>query len=334
MKHTLSYTGIASLVLSTSLFAIERPTPVEAPKESGVEVQAPNKKEAIEMPKAKEAVAPAWLGVAGSPVTETLAAHIGTNEGVGVVLDIVSPEGPAAKAGLKIHDVITKIGDVEVHGMDDLRNAVANKKAGEDVDVDCISGGKTKKIKVTLGERPENLRMIIPGRQNNQRNMGGAFLLEPGKQLPEGMFRGLDDAERLKIERLMQGQMDDLRKQMKLLELDLNNVPQGQPGNVQRFELNLQDLMKNGGNAKFAGSVTMADEKGSVSLKMTDDGKEVEVKDATGKTLFAGPYETDVDKEAVPDDIRERIENLGLENNFNNGRLKLRLNGKDPLADE
>ena len=90
--------------------------------------------------------------------------------------------------------------------------------------------------------------------------------------------------------------------------------------------------MKNG-NAKFGGSITMADEQGSVSLKMTDDGKEVEVKDKNGKLLYAGPYETDIDKEAVPDEIRERIDRLGVENNFKGG-LRMRLNGKELFEDE
>lgn len=289
------------------------------------------------MPKAKAAEAQAWLGVAGSPVSDMLAAHIGTGNGVGVVLEIVSPDSPAAKAGLKMHDVIIKIGGEEVHGMEDLQAAVSKRKAGEDVDVDCISGGKAKQVKVTLGERPEHLPMLAPNEmQIPGRPIGRAFLFQPGQNLPDGMLRGLDEAERQKIEQLMQGQMQELRKNMRMLEFDLEDFPQvqpGQQGNMHRFEMNLQDLMKDG-NAKFAGSVTMADDQGSVSLKMTNEGKEVEVKDPSGKLLFAGPYETDVDKEAVPDDIRERIERLGVDKNFDNGRLKLRFNGKDPLADE
>ncbi|SHK02012.1 PDZ domain-containing protein [Rubritalea squalenifaciens DSM 18772] len=326
MKQILTLTGMTGLALSSSLFAIERPTPVEAPKESGVQVEAPGQKEAIEMPKAKEQQAAAWLGIAGSPVSETLASHIGTKLGVGITLDIVSPESPAAKAGLKAHDVITKLGGDEIKGMDDLRAAIAKHKAGEEVDVDIISGGKVNQVKVTLGERPANLPMIQP-----RAGFGaprGRFI-DPNN-LPQGMFQGLEDAEAKRLQDLMRNQMQQMRQQMQMLELDVQPGQQG--ADVKRFHLNLQDLMKNG-NAKFGGSITMADEQGSVSLKMTDDGKEVEVKDKNGKLLYAGPYETDIDKEAVPDEIRERIDRLGVENNFKGG-LRMRLNGKELFEDE
>lgn len=50
--------------------------------------------------------------------------------------------------------------------------------------------------------------------------------------------------------------------------------------------------------------------RGSLEMKTTEKGKEVIVKDPKGKLIFEGPWDTEQDKAAAPEDIRERIESM------------------------
>ena len=61
---------------------------------------------------------------------------------------------PAARAGLKNGDVITKFGDESVGSADELRRLVDSKQPGDKVELTVTRNGKTQTITVTLGTRP------------------------------------------------------------------------------------------------------------------------------------------------------------------------------------
>jgi putative serine protease PepD len=61
---------------------------------------------------------------------------------------------PAAKAGIKVGDVITAFGGTKVSSGDELRAAVAASKVGATVTVTYERGGTTHTAKVTLADRP------------------------------------------------------------------------------------------------------------------------------------------------------------------------------------
>lgn len=63
----------------------------------------------------------------------------------------VAPGGPAAKAGLQVGDVITKIGDIPVQDEGDLAVAMIKSRPGEKVAVQIYRGGKLQTVEVTLG---------------------------------------------------------------------------------------------------------------------------------------------------------------------------------------
>src|SRR5262249_46819013 len=53
----------------------------------------------------------AWLGISSREASEDLTAQLDLQPGVGLVVTNVGPDSPAAKAGLKKHDVLTGFGD-------------------------------------------------------------------------------------------------------------------------------------------------------------------------------------------------------------------------------
>ncbi|MGZ4332871.1 MAG: S1C family serine protease [Gaiellaceae bacterium] len=63
---------------------------------------------------------------------------------------------PAAKAGLKVGDVVTSFDGKTVSSADDLTAAVSAAKPGNTVNVTVRRGGSTKQLSVTLGVQPKS----------------------------------------------------------------------------------------------------------------------------------------------------------------------------------
>src|SRR5438270_7247634 len=71
--------------------------------------------------------------------------------GTGIVVAEVTPNGPAASAGLQVGDVITAIDGRAVKTGDDLVNDIAGRKPGSKANVTYVRGGKESKTSVTIG---------------------------------------------------------------------------------------------------------------------------------------------------------------------------------------
>jgi serine protease Do len=102
-----------------------------------------------------------WLGVKIQSVTEDLAESLGVSEGTGALVAGVTPDSPAAKAGLMTGDVIMKFDGKDVSSMRGLPRIVAQTAIGKQVDVEVVRKGEHKTFKVAVGrltdedEKPE-----------------------------------------------------------------------------------------------------------------------------------------------------------------------------------
>lgn len=84
----------------------------------------------------------------------------------GVMIRDVNKDGPAAKAGVKNGDRVTKIDNQDIPNMDMFLQTVEAKKPGDKVTLHVIRSGQEQDISVTLGEWPnmqENLIRQWPG---------------------------------------------------------------------------------------------------------------------------------------------------------------------------
>ena len=86
----------------------------------------------------------AYLGVAIDDSTSTAGARLAE----------VRAGTPAARAGLKSGDVITKVSGTSIGSADELRQLVDSKQPGDKVEVTVKRNGTTKTVTVTLGTRP------------------------------------------------------------------------------------------------------------------------------------------------------------------------------------
>jgi serine protease Do len=96
-------------------------------------------------------------------------------EGGAEITEVVSKESPAAKAGLKLGDIITKINDDKISDADDLYKAIGKYKPGEKVNVTYKREGKESTVTVELSEN----KQIRAFSWKNGDNNGFNFKMNP-----------------------------------------------------------------------------------------------------------------------------------------------------------
>lgn len=80
--------------------------------------------------------------------------YLGLPDRNGVIIDSVTPDSPAERAGLKPFDVIREVdGDLIVDN-DELIAKISSYMPGEKVDLEVFRKGRTLHMQATLGERP------------------------------------------------------------------------------------------------------------------------------------------------------------------------------------
>jgi len=96
-----------------------------------------------------------YLGVYIEELTPKMARTFGF-EGEGVLVNAAIDGSPAAEAGFKAGDIITRINDQPVTNPDELRFLVAGFKPGEKIEVTLFRDKQHKQLTVTLAELPDS----------------------------------------------------------------------------------------------------------------------------------------------------------------------------------
>jgi len=96
-----------------------------------------------------------WLGVKIQTVTGEIASALGVPENTGALVAAVTPDGPAAKGGLKPGDVIVTFDKESVATMRNLPRLVARAPIDQQVDVEVVRKGERKTLQVTVGRLSE-----------------------------------------------------------------------------------------------------------------------------------------------------------------------------------
>jgi len=98
-----------------------------------------------------------WLGISGMDVNKFVARRYNLPVEQGVLLAEVLNEGPARDAGLRVGDIVAKIGDSKVEGMKDLVGALSHLTIGDEVSVQFVRNGTSYETRLRLRETPEKL---------------------------------------------------------------------------------------------------------------------------------------------------------------------------------
>ncbi len=100
---------------------------------------------------------PVYLGAKFGAVTDPLAASFGLTSTLGLHVQEVAPDTPAAKAGLQMDDILLGIDRQQVRDLDQMRKILSVKQAGDTVKIVYFRHGKQVSGYLTLGTPPDLL---------------------------------------------------------------------------------------------------------------------------------------------------------------------------------
>jgi serine protease Do len=102
-----------------------------------------------------------YLGVDTENVTHDRLADLHLKEETGVEITMVDQDAPAAKAGLKDHDVILSINDQKIESEEQLRRVIREIPPGRTVTIGISRDGQPMTLKAQLAERTMDHGMNI-----------------------------------------------------------------------------------------------------------------------------------------------------------------------------
>ena len=97
-----------------------------------------------------------WLGVVIQEVNKDLAESFGLDKPAGALVAQVMQDGPAAKGGLQVGDVILSMNGQPIVMSADLPHLVGGLKAGAKASLEIIRDGKRQNLDLTVGALPED----------------------------------------------------------------------------------------------------------------------------------------------------------------------------------
>jgi len=245
-----------------------------------------------------------FLGVETSQVPDVVSEQLGMAKGLGLVVEYVVPNSPAASAGVQQNDILKMLNDQILIEPSQLRKLLQTFSEGTDVTLTILRKGQEQKItvKLTKKEMPQR-HSLMPG---GNHDMHWDFdetgdVGEQMKELKEQLKEQLGDAQRgiirgavIQAHEAAKRAREDARRAAREIRILSNDN-----GALKATKIDL-------GKAQ----IVFCDGKGEMKLENLNGKKLLTAKDPQGKLLFSGPVETKEDLDKVPADVRERYERL------------------------
>ena len=216
-----------------------------------------------------------FLGVITRPVEPELAAQLGLTEGLGLIVEEVVPDSPAATAGLQRHDVLKQIGDQLVANPAQLAALVRHFGKDAETAMVLVRKGQEQKLTVKIGERMMPERMPL----------GSGFPGGGGEFGSVGLLRARSSAD------------------------IFQEIGPGAPPEVRAREEQTSTTW-NTSSAK----VTLKDDSGEMEVRSENGKRTLIAKNAKGETVFNGPIDTDEQRRTIPEDFRKKLEQIDVSN--------------------
>ncbi|HWA24425.1 MAG TPA: PDZ domain-containing protein [Lacunisphaera sp.] len=234
----------------------------------------------------------AFLGVETMPVDPTVAAQLSLPRETGLAVRRVADGSPAASL-LQKHDILTKLDDQILVDMHQLSVLVRNHKAGDEVKLTYVRGGKESSVKAKLGEHEVPKLAMDDGRPmmeffnaNGPMGAGNFVFRSGGPGLP-----GMENHEAGDVMRLIGGD------RMNWFARPRVHIVKRQGGKA------ILDLPN--------GNFVFSDDEGSVEVNATEGKRDLTVKNKKGEVTFQGPINTPEDHKKLPPEVMARLEAIG-----------------------
>jgi serine protease Do len=244
-----------------------------------------------------------FLGVETSQVPTVVSEQLGLSKGLGLVVEYVVPDSPAAAAGIQQNDILKMLNDQILIEPSQLRKLLQTFSDGADVTLTILRKGQEQKVtvKLTKKERPQR-HSWAPGDKRD-----GHWDFDDTGDLGEQM-QGLKEQ--------LQEQLGAQRGIIRGAVMKAHEAARQAREDARRAAREIRILSKDNGILKATridlgnAQIVFSDDKGEMKLENVDGKKILTAKDPQGKLLFSGPVETKENRDKMPADVRERYEKL------------------------
>jgi serine protease Do len=244
-----------------------------------------------------------FLGVETSQVPTVVSEQLGLSKGLGLVVEYVVPDSPAAAAGIQQNDILKMLNDQILIEPSQLRKLLQTFSDGADVTLTILRKGQEQKVtvKLTKKERPQR-HSWAPGDKHD-----GHWDFDDTGDLGEQM-QGLKEQ--------LQEQLGAQRGIIRGAVMKAHEAARQAREDARRAAREIRILSKDNGILKATridlgnAQIVFSDDKGEMKLENVDGKKILTAKDPQGKLLFSGPVETKENRDKMPADVRERYEKL------------------------
>jgi len=244
-----------------------------------------------------------FLGVETAQVPTVVSEQLGLSKGLGLVVEYVVPDSPAAAAGIQQNDILKMLNDQILIEPSQLRKLLQTFSDGTDVTLTVLRKGQEQKVtvKLTKKERPQR-HSWAPGDKHDWH-----WDFDDTGDLGEQM-QGLKEQ--------LQEQLGAQRGMIRETVTKAHEAARRAREDARRAAREIRMLSKDNGTLKATridlgkAQIVFSDDKGQMKVENVDGKKIVTVKDPQGKLLFSGPVEAKEDRDKMPADVRERYEKL------------------------
>lgn len=293
MKTRPNIISAGGLLGALALCPLTPASAIEPPPETAKPPAAMLRGENRENPVASIREKAAFLGITTVDVPGMVADHLGLTDGSGVIVRTVFPGSPAEKSGIAVNDIITSLDGKPIADPEALSSALRDRKAGDSVEVALIHKGKSGMVEVTLGDTP-----------------GDATAQFEAEPLLDGIPKIHADRLRGLIEQNLQGL--NPRSLGAFPDEEFENAFRHMRERMNREFGDQRDPAPQGnrGGAGFSqnSTIRLMDGDGSVEIRSSGGDTQVKVLGKDNKLIWSGPWNTEADKDAAPEDVRERID--------------------------
>jgi serine protease Do len=244
-----------------------------------------------------------YLGVETSQVPTVVSEQLGLSKGLGLVVEYVVPDGPAAAAGIQQNDILKMLNDQILIEPSQLRKLLQTFSDGTDITLTILRKGQEQKVtvKLTKKERPQR-HSWAPGDKHEWH-----WDFDDTGELGEQMH-GLKEQ--------LQEQLGAQRGMIRGAVMKAHEAARRAREDARRAAREIRILSKDNGGLKATridlgkAQIVFSDDKGEMKVENVDGKKLLTAKDPQGKLIFSGPVESKEDRDKMPADVRERYEKL------------------------
>ncbi|RMG44724.1 MAG: PDZ domain-containing protein [Acidobacteria bacterium] len=164
-----------------------------------------------------------FLGVSYLPLTPELLRHFGVAAEAGALIARVDPDSPAGRAGLRVGDIVSAVGEKRLTADGSLGRAIAEQQAGARIELEVWREGKRMEVPVTLEQRPRPSFDV--GRLIFDRSEPVLFRIAPEALAEaESRLRAIFDDPEWKERMRAWRNNDELRRRIEGLEKELERL--------------------------------------------------------------------------------------------------------------